>query len=123
MRNNFLICTLLAGLTHSIQLHEHLEEHVQAIERHHDADKADQPTKDQLIELKERDRLVDLDFLQTDTEASSGTCGAWHDRVKDAQNIFYGVQSGSTEFVDSTFPHGTAIRDDNNPSFVNGGGL
>ena len=75
MRNNFLICTLLAGLTHSIQLsgddlHEHVEEHELEIQRHHDEDKANQPPKDTLIELKERDRLVDLDLLQTDTEAS-----------------------------------------------------
>ena len=74
-----------------------------------------------MIELK-REKLEDLDFLQIDT-LQSGTCGAWHDRVKNGQNIFYGVQSGSAEFVDPTFPHDTAIRDDANPSFVNGSNL
>jgi len=134
MRNNFLICTLLAGLTQSIQLsgeahqQEHAAEHEADLQAHHDAEKAAeaeaQPPKEGLIELK-RERFEDLDFLQIDTSTttSTGTCGAWHDRVKNGQNIFYGVQSGSAEFVDPTFPHETAIRDDGNPSFVNGGGL
>jgi len=134
MRNNFLICTLLAGLTQSIQLsgeahqQEHAAEHEADLQAHHDAEKAAeaeaQPPNEKLIELK-RERFEDLDFLQIDTATttSTGTCGAWHDRVKNGQNIFYGVQSGSAEFVDPTFPHDTAIRDDGNPSFVNGGGL
>jgi hypothetical protein len=55
-------------------------------------------------------------------EMTSGNyCHEWHERVKNAQNIFYGVQSGSSEYVDPTFPREDMIRDDVNPSFNPGG--
>jgi hypothetical protein len=44
-------------------------------------------------------------------------CRSVHDRVKNAQNIFYSVQAGSTEHVDTTFPREDMIRNDANPSF------
>jgi uncharacterized membrane protein len=131
MRNNFLICTLLAGLTQAIQLsgdehQDHVPDHELAISEQHRAERdglaqRGQPPKDTMIELK-RERLEDLDFLQVDT-LQAGTCGEYHDIVKNGQNIFYGVQSGSAEFIDPTFPHATAISNNANRSFVSGPGL
>jgi hypothetical protein len=37
-------------------------------------------------------------------------CHFAHDRVKNASDIFYGVNSGSSEYIDATFPHDYAIR-------------
>ena len=36
--------------------------------------------------------------------------------MKNAKNIFYSVQSGKHEYLDTTFPEKTMIRDDDHPS-------
>ena len=98
MRNNFLICTLLAGLTESLTLQANMQMY----------NNDEQPT--------------DLGFSEVEIESVTNPhCGAAHDRIKNAQNIFYGVQAGSSEYVDTTFPRDTMIRDNTNPSFVSGG--
>ena len=35
--------------------------------------------------------------------------------MKNAENIFYGVQAGNAEYVDSTFPREKMIRDPDHP--------
>ena len=38
-------------------------------------------------------------------------CQAAHERIKNAEDIFYDVQGGTEEHVDETFPIETMIRD------------
>ena len=47
---------------------------------------------------------------------STSICHVAQERVKQAQDIFYGVQAGSLEYKDLTFPQETAIRNDAHPS-------
>ena len=53
-----------------------------------------------------------LELSQLQAEGDTFTCAVYHDRVRNGRNIFYGVQAGSSEYRDPTFPaDGTMIRD------------
>ena len=43
-------------------------------------------------------------------------CAYFHNRVKSAKNIFYNVQAGDAEYVDSSFPEDMMIRWADHPS-------
>ena len=53
--------------------------------------------------------------MTTDITAEN-YCHFAHNRVKQAKDIFYSVQSNKLEYLDTSFPEDTMIRDDNHPS-------